>query len=138
MRIARRGRAPLRRLAGRTAHDQDHEVRLLKVLPTYLKTTHRAYGLRSPGLRTRPASAGSAAAQVWSGDRSTLGQVRLTEFWYRMNAQFGEVYAQSVAKDFVFDKLAGRTVERALADGVDAKAVWRAVCDTFKVPENMR
>ncbi len=71
-------------------------------------------------------------------DRSTLGQVRLTEFWYRMNAQFGEVYAQSVAKDFVFDKLAGRTVERALADGVDAKAVWRAVCDTFKVPENMR
>ena len=55
-----------------------------------------------------------------------------------MNAQFGEVYAQSVAKDFVFDKLAGRTVERALADGVDAKAVWRAVCDTFKVPENMR
>ena len=73
-----------------------------------------------------------------SGDRSTLGHVRLTEFWYRMNAQFGEVYAQSVAKDFVFDKLAGRTVERALADGVDAKAVWRAVCDTFKVPENMR
>ena len=52
-----------------------------------------------------------------------------------MNAQFGEVYAQSVAKDFVFDKLGGRTVERALADGVDAKAVWRAVCDTFKVPE---
>ena len=89
-------------------------------------------------LRTQSASPGSAAAQVWSGDRSTLGQVRLTEFWYRMNAQFGEVYAQSVAKDFVFDKLAGRTVERALADGVDAKAVWRAVCDTFKVPENMR
>jgi hypothetical protein len=70
--------------------------------------------------------------------RSTLGDVRLTEFWRRMNAQFGEVYAQSVAKDFVFDKLGGRTVERALADGVDAKVVWRAVCDTFKVPENLR
>jgi DUF3046 family protein len=64
--------------------------------------------------------------------------VRLTEFWDRMNAQFGDVYAQSVAKDFVFDKLGGRTVERALADGADAKAIWRAVCDTFKVPENMR
>lgn len=69
---------------------------------------------------------------------STLVGVRLTEFWRRMNAQFGEVYAQSVAKDFVFDKLSGRTVERALADGVDAKVVWRAVCDTFKVPENLR
>ena len=69
---------------------------------------------------------------------STLGDVRLTEFWDRMNAQFGDVYAQSVAKDFVFDKLGGRTVERALADGVDAKTVWRTVCDTFKLPENVR
>jgi len=66
------------------------------------------------------------------------GGVRLTEFWDRMNAQFGDVYAQSVAKDFVFDQLGGRTVERALADGVDAKAVWRAVCETFKVPERLR
>ena len=69
---------------------------------------------------------------------STLGGVRLTEFWDRMNAQFGDVYAQSVAKDFVFDQLGGRTVDRALADGVDAKAVWRAVCETFKVPESLR
>jgi hypothetical protein len=66
------------------------------------------------------------------------GRVRLTEFWDRMNAQFGDAYAQSVAKDFVFDQLGGRTVERALADGVDAKVVWRAVCDTFKVPQNLR
>ncbi len=66
------------------------------------------------------------------------GDVRLTEFWDRMRAQFGDVYAQSVAKDFVFDELGGRTVERALADGVDTKVVWRAVCATFKVPENLR
>ena len=78
------------------------------------------------------------AAAVLTRGRSTLGGVRLTEFWDRMNAQFGEVYAQSVAKDFVFDQLGGRTVERALADGVDAKAVWRAVCETFKVPESLR
>ena len=44
-------------------------------------------------------------------------QVRLTEFWARMRAQFGDVYAQSVAKDYVFAKLGGRTIERALADG---------------------
>jgi len=64
--------------------------------------------------------------------------VRLTEFWDLMRAQFGEVYAQSVAKDFVFGQLGGRTVERALAEGLDPKIVWRAVCDTFKVPENLR
>jgi len=55
-----------------------------------------------------------------------------------MRAQFGEVYAQSVAKDYVFDKLGGRTIERALADGEDVAVVWRAVCDTFNVPGNLR
>ena len=65
-------------------------------------------------------------------------QVRLTEFWARMRAQFGDAYAQSVAKDYVFEKLGGLTIERALADGQDAKVVWRAVCDTFDVPENLR
>jgi len=64
--------------------------------------------------------------------------MRLTEFWARMRAQFGDVYAQSVAKDYVFEKLGGRTIERALADGEDAKVIWRAVCDTFNVPENLR
>ena len=59
-------------------------------------------------------------------------------FWERMNAQFGEAYAESVAKDFVLAGLGGRTVERALADGEDAKKVWRAVSDAFNVPENLR
>ena len=62
----------------------------------------------------------------------------MTEFWARMRTQFGDVYAQSVAKDYVFEKLGGRTIERALADGEDAKVVWRAVCETFDVPEKLR
>jgi len=64
--------------------------------------------------------------------------VRLTEFWERMRAQFGDSYAQSVAKDFVLADLGGRTVDQALADGVDAKTVWRAVCEAFDVPERLR
>ena len=64
--------------------------------------------------------------------------MRLTMFWDRMRAQFGEGYAESVAKDYVFGNLGERTAERALADGVDAKVIWRTVCDTFNVPENMR
>jgi Protein of unknown function (DUF3046) len=124
-------RAPLRRFSGRTAHAHDHEVRPVD-------TISHVFNNDTSGKKvSRPTGPGSAA-QVRSGVGSTLGDVRLTEFWDRMNAQFGEVYAQSVAKDFVFDKLGGRTIERALADGVEAKTVWRAVCDTFKVPENMR
>lgn len=64
--------------------------------------------------------------------------MRLTTFWDRMTAQFGDTYAQSVARDYVFDELGGRTIERALADGEDTKVVWRAVCDTFHVPESLR
>jgi hypothetical protein len=55
-----------------------------------------------------------------------------------MTAQFGEAYAQSVAKDYVFDRLGGRTIERALAEGEDAKLVWRAVAETFDVPARLR
>jgi len=64
--------------------------------------------------------------------------VRLTVFWERMRAQFGDTYAESVAKDYVLASLGGRTVNKALADGEDAKVVWRAVCETFNVPESLR
>jgi hypothetical protein len=64
--------------------------------------------------------------------------VRLTEFWDRMRAQFGDVYAESVAKDQVLAALGDRTVSQALADGEDAKTVWRAVAETFDVPERLR
>lgn len=55
-----------------------------------------------------------------------------------MRAQFGDAYADSVAKDYVLSILGGRTVNNALADGEDAKVVWRAVCETFNVPEPLR
>jgi hypothetical protein len=55
-----------------------------------------------------------------------------------MNAQFGETYAQSVAKDQVLAQLGDRTVSQALADGQDAKAVWRAVAEAFDVPDRLR
>ena len=64
--------------------------------------------------------------------------MRLTVFWERMNAQFGETYAESVAKDFVLAGLGGRTVERALADGEEVRKVWLAVCDSFSLPDNLR
>jgi hypothetical protein len=85
-------------------------------------------------MKRAPLSAGcrSAAAAV------SLARVRLTEFWERMRRQFGDGYAESVAKDQVLPGLGSRTVEQALADGEDAKVVWRAVCEAFKVPERLR
>lgn len=64
--------------------------------------------------------------------------MRLTEFWRRMDEQFGPVYAQSVAKDYVLAGLGERTITQALADGEDAKVIWRAVCTAFNVPERLR
>ncbi|MEV5707834.1 DUF3046 domain-containing protein [Actinoallomurus sp. NPDC052274] len=64
--------------------------------------------------------------------------MRLTVFWDRMNQQFGEGYAESVAKDYVMAELDGRTIEQALADGESAKDVWRAVCATFDVQQRLR
>jgi hypothetical protein len=55
-----------------------------------------------------------------------------------MNQQFGESYAQSVAKDYVMAELDGRTIEQALADGEPAKKVWQAVVDTFDVPSRLQ
>ena len=68
----------------------------------------------------------------------SLAAVRLTEFWQRMDEQFGAAYAQSVAKDYVLAGLGGRTVAQALADGDDVKAIWRAVSAAFNVPERLR
>jgi hypothetical protein len=64
--------------------------------------------------------------------------VRLTVFWEKMRAQFGDAYAASVAKDHVLAGLGGKTVDQALAEGAEPKAVWRAVCEAFEVPERSR
>jgi hypothetical protein len=60
--------------------------------------------------------------------------VRLTEFWQRMTEQFGPAYADSFARDYVVSELGGRSVHRALADGVPAKEVWAAVCRAQGLP----
>ncbi|MFF3668178.1 DUF3046 domain-containing protein [Microtetraspora malaysiensis] len=64
--------------------------------------------------------------------------MRLTDFWSRMHRHFGEAYAESWAKDYVIADLDGKTVEQALADGVAAKRVWRAVCTVVDVDPKLR
>lgn len=64
--------------------------------------------------------------------------MRLTDFWQRMEEQFGATYAESFARDHVMSELGGRTVYEALAAGWDTKDVWRAVCAAVEVPGHLR
>lgn len=64
--------------------------------------------------------------------------MRLTDFWGRMHRNLGEGYAESFARDFVLEELGSRTVEQALASGMDVKQVWRVVCDAMGLPAKER
>jgi uncharacterized OB-fold protein len=64
--------------------------------------------------------------------------VRITDFWTRMQRQFGPAYADSYARDQVLAELGGRTVMEALEQGDDVKAVWRAVCQAVDLPARER
>jgi hypothetical protein len=64
--------------------------------------------------------------------------MRTTAFRTLMSAEFGELRAGSIARDHMFADLGGRTVEQALAAGLDPQRVWRAVCDAFDVPPERR
>ena len=64
--------------------------------------------------------------------------MRITVFRRLMTEEFGSVRAEMLAKDHVLTSLGGRTVDQALAAGVPAKDIWRAVCDDFEVPPERR
>ncbi|MBT8227215.1 MAG: DUF3046 domain-containing protein [Dactylosporangium sp.] len=66
--------------------------------------------------------------------------MRLTDFWGRLEQVFGAGYAASVATDQVLTTLNGRTIEQALAEGVEVATVWRAVVGTYpeRVPLRLR
>ena len=60
--------------------------------------------------------------------------MRHTEFWARMESALGPVYARTWAREHVVKGLEQRTVMQALAEGWDAKAVWRAVWAELELP----
>jgi hypothetical protein len=54
-----------------------------------------------------------------------------------MDQVFGPAYARSWAHDVVLTPL-GVTAAAAIAEGVDTKEIWRAVCATTDVPGVLR
>jgi len=55
-----------------------------------------------------------------------------------MRQHFGPSYAASFAHDFVMSELGGRTIDQALAQGVEVQEIWRAVCRTVEVAPKLR
>ena len=55
-----------------------------------------------------------------------------------MNEVLGEDYSRVWAENTVLAELDSRTVEEALAGGVDSKTIWRAVWQQLELPMKLR
>jgi hypothetical protein len=66
--------------------------------------------------------------------------VRLTDFWARLEEAFGGAYARSIAADHSFGELGNRTINQAIADGIETATIWRAVVAAYpdRVPSRLR
>jgi hypothetical protein len=64
--------------------------------------------------------------------------VRETELRRRLVRHLGAAYAPSWARQVALSELDSRTVEEALADGVDTKRVWLAVWVALELPASER
>jgi hypothetical protein len=62
----------------------------------------------------------------------------LTYFRELMETEFGAARAAAMTRDHVFSELGGRTVEEALEAGIEAREVWKVVCDAYDVPPARR
>jgi Protein of unknown function (DUF3046) len=65
--------------------------------------------------------------------------VRLTDFWERLEQAFGASYARSLAADHSFAELGDRTINEAIAQGVETATIWRAVVSQYpdRVPSRL-
>ena len=66
--------------------------------------------------------------------------MRLTDFWTRLEEAFGAAYARSIAADHSFTELGDRTINQAIADGIETATIWRAVVAAYpdRVPSRLR
>jgi hypothetical protein len=63
----------------------------------------------------------------------------LTDFWERLEQAFGSSYARSIAADQSFADLGDRTIDEAIAQGIDTATIWRAVVAAYpdRVPARL-
>jgi hypothetical protein len=63
----------------------------------------------------------------------------LTDFWARLEQAFGSAYARSLAADQTFSELGGRTINEAIAQGIETATIWHAVVAVYpdRVPSRL-
>nr|NLI51211.1 DUF3046 domain-containing protein [Propionibacterium sp.] len=64
--------------------------------------------------------------------------MRETELRRRLVKHLGAAYASAWAAQTTLGELGSRTVEEAIADGVDFARIWRAVWSALDLPESER
>jgi hypothetical protein len=56
--------------------------------------------------------------------------MRISDLRNRIELSFGPDWAPSFSKDIAISELGSKTVDEALAAGVEAADIWRAVCNS--------
>ncbi|AKT52198.1 DUF3046 domain-containing protein [Arsenicicoccus sp. oral taxon 190] len=64
--------------------------------------------------------------------------MRVSELKRLLDDEFGASYASSVAADHQMGALGGRTVDQAVAAGIDPRTIWLALCDSYDIPPERR
>lgn len=64
-------------------------------------------------------------------DANDVQIMRISDFRERITLSFGKEWAASFCKDIAISELGSKSVDEALAAGVEAYDVWRAVCRAY-------
>jgi len=62
--------------------------------------------------------------------------VRHSDFHVLMEDEFGKDYAAVLLRDLVLTEIDDLTGNQALAQGIDPKEIWLAICRAQEVPES--
>ena len=62
--------------------------------------------------------------------------MRLTQFWTAVTDEFGSAHGRTLVHDLVIGDLGDLTAEQALANGLDIRGTWLALCKATDVPSS--
>jgi hypothetical protein len=62
--------------------------------------------------------------------------MRLSQFWTAVTDEFGTALGRTLVHDLVLGELGDLTAAQALAQGLDIRATWLALCRSAGVPES--
>lgn len=58
----------------------------------------------------------------------------MSEFRLAVSDEFGEAYGRVLTSDLVIGDLGGLTADQAVAQGLDHRQIWLALCSAMDVP----